>query len=386
MAICTDTKIVRWLRHLSAWGTTLVWLTGVTTGTAARAADLHVDAPNNKGVVELETGGSAGTSIRVAEDLASIVNDGATRRVLPVVGSNALQNILDLALLRGIDMAIVQADVLEAARQQRTVPGIENNFTYITKLYNEEFHLLARPEVKSIADLANQKVNVSVRGSGTAATAGRVFQLLNIPIKPFNDNQELALEKLRRGDIAAMAFVTGKPASIFQGLRRDEGLHFIPIPLSPSVANVYAPSALTAADYPGLIANNQPVDTVAVGTVLAVANLVPDSDRYRNVRNFVDTFFTEFKSLQEPGHHPMWRDVNLAAELPGWRRFPPAQQWLERNVAVARQNPQSPQDIKTLFARFLDARQEVMGGTPLTDRQKQDLYDQFQQWQTGRGR
>ena len=384
MAICTDAKIVRCLRHLAAWGATLVWLTCVSTGTAG-AADLHVDAPNNKGVVELETGGSAGTSIRVAEDLASIVNDGATRRVLPVVGSTALQNILDLALLRGIDMAIVQADVLEGARQQHTVPGIENNFTYLTKLYNEEFHLLARPEVKSIADLANQKVNVSVRGSGTAATAGRVFQLLDIPIKPSNDKQELALEKLRRGEIAAMAFVTGKPASIFQGLRRDEGFHFIPIPLTPTVANAYAPSVLTSADYPALIANNQPVDTVAVGTVLAVANLTPDSDRYRNVRNFVDVFFTEFKSLLEPGHHPMWRDVNLAAEFPGWRRFPPAQQWLDRNAAVARQNPQNPQDIKTLFARFLDARQEVIGGTPLTERQKQELYDQFQQWQTGRG-
>ena len=49
-------------------------------------------------------------------------------------------------------------------------------------------------------------------------------------------------------------------------------------------------------------------------------------------------------------------------------------------------NPQSPQDIKTLFARFLDARQEVVGGTPLTDRQKQELYDQFQQWQSGHSR
>jgi TRAP transporter TAXI family solute receptor len=372
--------------HVAAWVAVIVWLTGVSAGTAG-AADLRVDAANNKGVVELETGGSSGTSIRVAEDLAGIVNDGATRRVLPVVGTSAVQNIWDLALLRGIDMAIVQADVLDGVRQQRALPGIENNFTYITKLYNEEFHLLARAEIKTIADLANQKVNVGVRGSGTGVTAGRLFELLAIPFKPVNDSQELALEKLRKGEIAAMAYVAGKPASVFQGLRREDGLHFIPIPLNPSVANAYVPTSLTAADYPGLIANNQSVDTVAVGTVLAVANLVPDSERYRNVRNFVDVFFTEFKSLLEPGHHPMWREVNLAAELPGWRRFAPAAQWLDRNAAVAaKQNPQSPQDIKTLFARFLDARQEVVGGTPLTDRQKQELYDQFQQWQSGHSR
>ena len=84
------------------------------------------------------------------------------------------------------------------------------------------------------------------------------------------------------------------------------------------------PTRLTADDYPGLVAYNQPVDTVAVGAVLAAANLQPLSERYRNVVNFVDAFFTGFQSLLTPGHHPKWREVNIAAELPGWRRFPPA--------------------------------------------------------------
>src|SRR6202007_475835 len=106
------------------------------------------------------------------EDLASIVDDGATRRVLPVVGKGSLQNITDLKLLRGVDMAILQQDVLDYARQQRLCPGLENSISYITKLYNEEFHLLARGDIKSVADLANQKVNVDLRGGGTAITAG----------------------------------------------------------------------------------------------------------------------------------------------------------------------------------------------------------------------
>jgi len=117
----------------------------------------------NRGVVELETARTAGISVRIAEDLANVIDDGATRRVLPVIGKGALQNITDLKLLRGIDMAILQIDVLDYARQQNLFPGIESWATYITKLYKEEFHLLARQEIKSVADLANQKVNVDIR-------------------------------------------------------------------------------------------------------------------------------------------------------------------------------------------------------------------------------
>jgi|SRR6516225_4037849 hypothetical protein len=50
--------------------------------TLSGAAALRPEAGVNRGVVELETGGSAGISVRIAEDLAEVVNDGATRRVL----------------------------------------------------------------------------------------------------------------------------------------------------------------------------------------------------------------------------------------------------------------------------------------------------------------
>src|SRR5258708_17850588 len=78
----------------------------------------------NRGVVQLETTGSAGISVRIAEDLANLIDDGATRRVVPVVGKGSLQNLTDLKLLRGIDIAILHADVLDYAKDQRLLPGI----------------------------------------------------------------------------------------------------------------------------------------------------------------------------------------------------------------------------------------------------------------------
>jgi hypothetical protein len=115
---------------MSGW-TVLASQNMVLTEKAAPLAEVGVV---NRGVVELETARAAGISVRIAEDLAKVIDDGATRRVLPVIGKGTLQNITDLKLLRGIDMAIVQTDVLDYARQQNLFPGIENWATYITKL------------------------------------------------------------------------------------------------------------------------------------------------------------------------------------------------------------------------------------------------------------
>ena len=354
------------------------------TTSAKTAAQPPPETGVNRGVVELETARAAGISVRIAEDLANVIDDGATRRVLPVVGKGALQNLTDLKLLRGIDMAILQVDVLDYARQQNLLPGLEYWATYITKLYNEEFHLLARQDIKSVSDLANQKVNVDLRGAGTAITAARLFDLLKIPVTTINDDQEVALDKLRKGEIAALAFVAGKPAPIFRDLNANDGLHFLAIPLNPTVTATYVPTRLTAADYPGFVPQDQTVDTVAVGAVLLAANLQVGSERYRNLVNFVDAFFTGFQSLLDPGHHPKWREVNITAELPGWRRFPPAEQWLQRNTQVAA--APNLQDLRSIFSRFIDERQQASGGAPLTPEQKNDLFGQFELWQKGQVR
>jgi TRAP-type uncharacterized transport system substrate-binding protein len=355
-------------------------------GAALARSAIPAADPNdvNKGVVELETAGSAGITVRMAEDLAGVINDGATRRIVPVVGTGSLANLTDLKRLHGIDMAVLQIDVLDYAKEQRSFPGIEGSITYIAKLHNEEFHLLARREIQSVADLANKKINVDLRDSGTAITASRLFGILKIPVTVTNDRQEVALEKLKRGELAAIAFVAGKPAPLFRDLKADNGLHFLPVPFNSAVAAAYVPTRLTASDYPGLVAQDRAVDTIAVGIALVAANLEQIPERYRNVANFVDAFFTGFQSLLEPGHHPKWQEVNITTELPGWRRYPPAEQWLRRNMEVAR--PSSPEDLKAMFAQYIDERRRSTGGTPMTQQEKDELFQQYHHWESGQSR
>ncbi len=357
-------------------------LAGFAATLVARAAPpaLSWEAAASRGVVELEVTGTAGISLRIAEDLANIIDDGATRRLVPVIGKSSLQNITDLKLLRGVDIAILQTDVLDYAKEKQLFPGLESSFSYIAKLYNEEFHLLARPDIKTIANLANQKVNVDAQGSGTAITANRVFDLLRLKVQQTNDSQEVALEKLRKGEIAALAFAAGKPAPLFATLAKDDGLHLLSIPANPALTAAYQTVRLTAADYPVLISADQGVDTVAVGAVLVAADLRLIPERYRNVSNFVDAFFTGFSSLLTPGHHKKWQEVSLTAELPGWRRYAPADQWLQRNAPVAA--APSAGDMETMFSRFLDQRREAAGGQPMSQKEKDDLFQQFQRWRS----
>src|SRR6185312_16389971 len=104
----------------------------------------------NRGLVEVIAGRADSTAIRMVEDLADVLDDSGTRRVLPVVGKGALQDIADVRALRGIDIALVQLDVLSHIHKQKFYPGIEQSLTYVAKLYDEEFHLLARGDIKSV--------------------------------------------------------------------------------------------------------------------------------------------------------------------------------------------------------------------------------------------
>ena len=299
-------------------------MTALTGPALAQGVPMSVNALTaraNAGTVGIISGGVDGTYIRIAADLSAVLDDGDSLRVLAIVGKGSLRNIADILLLRGIDIGIVQSDALAFARRQHMLPGVSTQIQYIAKLYDEEIHILAREGITSVQDLAGQKVNVDVPGSGTAMTASLVFDMLGIPVVTTDEVQDVALTRLRRGEIAAMAFVAGKPARLFASVPADSGLHFLPIPATSELIETYLPSSLTSADYPTLIPPDTSVETIAVGAVMAVYAWQPGTERHRKVSRFVEALHAQFSEFQRPPRHPKWREVNLAAEVPGWVRF-----------------------------------------------------------------
>ncbi len=359
----------RWKTRAIQYGMAL-GLVLAAGGPPARAAD-------TTDLIHVETGTSNGITVRLGEDIANLVDDGTTRRIVPVVGHGGVQNLADLLEGRGIDMAFVQMDVLDYARTQKLFPDLETRISFIAKLNYVEFHLLARPEITGVNELAGQIVNVGPASGDTAITAAQLFRLLKLSPIASNDDPVLAIEKLRRGEIGAVAFVGGKPAPLLR-LADTGGLHLVPIPLTPDVVAAYVPSKLNATDYPGLVSPDATIDTVAVATALFVGPVPTGSNDYRKLANVVDTLFTQFQTLLAPGHHGKWAEVNLSSQIPGWQRFTPADEWLKRNAAVA-----AGQDLRMIFMKFLDERAKASGSQAMTQEQKDALFDQFRHWQTG---
>ncbi len=292
-------------------------------------------------VLGIISGGLSGTYIRIAADISNVFSTQVPDfRVLPIVGKGSLQNISDIMNVRDVDIGIVQSDVLSFLRQNASLRGIETQVCYLAKLYDEEVHVLARSEIASIGDLAGKKVNVDAKGGGTALTASVIFESLDIKPQVTNDDQEIALGKLKRGEIDALVYVAGKPARLFSDAGSD-GLHLLAVPLNPTLLQTYLPTRFDHADYPALVPDGQTVETVAVGAVMAVYNWRPGTERYTRLARFVDAFFDNLPALQQPPHHPKWKQVSMTAQVPGWTRFRAAQLWLDRHNAAGSPAPRA---------------------------------------------
>lgn len=365
------------------------WLIGLAAGlwvmsaasvgaTAERAGAAREDV--NQATVAVMSGGVNGTYIRIASDMAAVLDRGDALRILPIVGKGSVQNVTDLLYLRGVDVAIVQSDVLGFLRKEKMHGGLEERLRYITKLYNEEVHVLAARDVAQMQDLAGKRVNVDVAGSGTAMTASILFDALDIRVDPTNYDQALALEKLKGGEIAAMVFIAGKPTDLFRRIPPNSGLHFVSVPFTRDLLQIYLPSSLSHADYPALVPEDQPADTVAVGAVLAVYNWNRQGERYKRVAAFVDALFDGFGEFLKPPRHPKWQEVNLAAELPGWTRFTPAEEWLQRRPSTA--GVGYDLSLRNSFEEFLKFMNETGGRSdrPADARTREALFARFLEW------
>lgn len=298
---------------------------------ALTRADIAIRNKLNASTVGLAGGLLEGAPIRFATEIARVVDDRDALHVLPIVTRGPAQNVEALLYLRGVDMAIINADSLDQYRT--SVPNINQRITYILNLFPSELHIFARPGIRTVADLRGKKVNFNTAGTTAAYSGPLIFDRLRLDVERMFIPHPLALEQMRRneGDIAAVVFMTSKPVDAFTRGRWDPGFSFLPVDiLEADFVNAYLPSALTSTDYPQLVSEGQSVSTIAVPTILAAYNWPRDSDRHSRVSRFVDRLFSRIDQFREPGFHPAWRDVNIAAGVPGLRRFAPAQEWIDR--------------------------------------------------------
>lgn len=338
----------------------------------------------NRGTVGVVAGEYGHLSMRLASDLAAVLDEGDKLRVLAVAGRGALSNIADMLFLRGIDVTIVSADVLDHAEKSGLFPGLKDKIHYVSRLYIQDIHLLASTRVRSIRDLQGQKINVVSKLHGAAVTARNLFGTLGIDYQPVYFDQRLAIEKIKRGEIAAAIVVSGRPNPLLAGASARDGLRFVPIPFTSELPNVYVPAKLSSRDYPNIVPAGQSVQTIGTTAVMLAFNFKPGTFRHAKINRFIDALLSRFDDLRKPPRHQRWKDVNLASGISGWNRFAPVAEWLKtgRPQAVALRKPKKKKrSLKELFQAFIDSEVTAGRGEQLLRLQKDQVFAKFLAWQ-----
>jgi uncharacterized protein len=332
----------------------------------------------NRGTVTLVTAPVGGALAAMGSDMARVL-DSDDLRVLPILGKGSVQNILDVLYLKNVDLAFAYSDALEFVRTQYNIGDVGKRVVYITKIYNSDIHIIAPVAIKSVRDLAGKKI-MSEKNLGYFA-ARTIFDRLKIDaVFDYDTDDALGLYKLSQGEADAWIVSAGRIAPIVRNFANEGGkFHLVPIPYEDSLLDVYAPSSFSNADYSNLVQPGETVPTLSSSLLLMAYNWPEGSERYSRVQRFVNAFFSRIGDFQNPSRHPKWKEVSLTAEVPGWQRFKPAQEWLAQHVAP----PVGQVSMAEDFQQFLTQR----GGSRrnFSQAEVQKLIVEFAAWRQKEG-
>jgi TRAP-type uncharacterized transport system substrate-binding protein len=315
------------------------------------------------------------TYFTMARDIVAAVGEANDLRLVAVDGTGGADNIRDLLYLRGIDLALVPANVLAHPSTATTFgPNLPQRLNYIAQLYGEEIHVLAGRGIASIDDLRGKKIAVPLQDGNAEFSVNDLLERLQIEAEVVSMAPADAIDEVRSGALAALLTMGGKPLRFVAGVPKDGSLRLLPLPHGERLGDAYAPSAFRSADYPSLISDGQTVETVSVGAVLVANNLAKADESYRRIAKFVPAFFSALSELAGPQWHPKWSEVNLAADLASLPRFAASTEWLAR---IKRQQAAAMQQG---FEKFLTAT-----GSPgsLSPKQRRELFEEFVKWTRG---
>ena len=103
---------------------------------------------------------------------------------------------------------------------------------------------------------------------------------------------------------------------------------------------------------------------------------------------FVNAFFNSLDQLKDKKRHPKWAQINVAAEVPGWTRFKPAQEWLDGKRREFNDQSQTSSIDNAVFGQFLaDYKKKAGGPGPkeVSEAEIAHLKRLFDKWLAERG-
>jgi len=334
----------------------------------------------NEGTVTVITAPVGGATAVFGSDMARVLDDDATVRVLPVIGKGPVRNVVDILYLKSIDMGAVAADVPEFYKLQYKIPDITSRLRYIAKLYHNELHVIAPTAIKSIFDLEGKRVVAQTDVGYYSAKV--IFSRLNIKATfDYRTDDARSIQKIIDGEADAYITSTGKVFQLARNIKNENrALHLIPVPYDPRLQDMYLPTTLSSEEYPNLLSPGETIETIATSVLLVSFNWPENSERYNRVARFVDVFFSKMEEFMKPPRHPKWKEASIGIVIPGWQRFKAADDWLVRhNMSPV---SQSAEIEKIRFEQFLADSRAPISSDPT---KREALFRQFMEWQKRKG-
>jgi len=328
----------------------------------------------NDNTVTIMAGATHGSDAAIVQDIAAVLDDGADLRVVPMIGKGPSQTVKDVLFMRGVDMGVTHATVLNHFAKTGEVGPIRDQVAYVAKLFNEEMHLLARAGIEDVKALDGKVVNFGPEGSGAEITARHVFATLGVHVSEVHLDDADAIAKLKSGEIDATILIGGKPSPLLSQIDRDSGLTLVSLPYAKGLEDETYPATLNHEDYPELIAPGARVDTVSVCAVLVSFNWDEQSARTKKLERFVNRFFSKFDAFLEAPRHPKWQQVNFAATLEGWKRSPLAQTWIDNAKTAVAADAGARKKFETFLA------QADTGASTVSEEERTKLFRAFLEW------
>jgi TRAP-type uncharacterized transport system substrate-binding protein len=321
------------------------------------------------------------TEFLAADEIANAVASAMERgpkgqvalRVLAIPGKGGVQNVRDVLSRPNIDFGIAPLPVLEAAAATDGMGNLRKRIAYVAPLYFEEVHVLAGASVHDAADLEGKEVSLGEEGSSTEIVARTVLASLEVKVRPSNLHGQAAVDAVKDGKLAAAFVVSGKPVDSI-GKLWGRTVRLLSLP-ADKVPEGFVPAVIDHSDYPDLISLGLKVRTYAVQNVLFGYNWPARSPRGKVGRTFLSVLLYRLSDLHVGGNHQKWREVNVAGFVPGWRRLPAMQAWLDASTPRV-DGPASRAEFEAFLTRT---------NTKPREGNRETLYQDFLRWRTGPG-
>ncbi len=327
----------------------------------------------NAGTVTIITAPAGGAKSVFASDMARVLDEQDTLRILPVLGKGPVQNVIDVLYLRSIDMGLVAADVPEFYKIQYGT-DISDRLRYILKLYNDEIHIIAPTEIRTVFDLEGKRI-MAPKDVGLYSARAILSRLKINASFDYTTDDTGGLQEVLDGKADAWIVGTAKVMPIARNIKNEaRRFHLVSIPYDKRLQDLYLPSEFTSDDYPNLIPPGERVETVAASILLVVFNWPEKTERYQKVAKFVDALFSRIGEFARPARHPKWKEASIAAVVPGWQQFKAAQDWLDRSHAQ-----QASAGTQTSLAKFKEFMANN-GRANISEEELEKMYVRFLEW------